>query len=349
MKKSVQQPAQLIDRYVQAVRFWMPKGEEDVLAELTEDLYSQLDAKEEEVGHPLDEDEVAAILKRCGSPIVMAGKLRPKAYLIGPTMFPVYRFILKVSLLWMMVPIFIFIVGPVHYAETKSLGAAIGLTLGGLWPAGFIAAGIITLVFAALERAQSQFSAADRWNPKSLPPLQKPQRRTSKVNVVCELIFNVLGFAWLLLLPSNPFLILGPASHFLSAAPTLHAFYGAFLLLALVAVVRSAIVLARPQWTRFPVWSQWGQTALWLIVLNYIIGVAGHTTGGDWHPFVVAKFGDVAQQVRIAAVLNASILVSIVCAWLGLCVALVVQTWESVRLFRKKDSVAATSLSAHVL
>jgi hypothetical protein len=212
-----------------------------------------------------------------------------------------------------------------------------------------MAAGIITLVFAALDRAQSQFCPADRWNPKSLPPLRKPQRKTSKVNVVCELIFNVLGFLWLLLLPSNPFLILGPAAKFLSAAPTLQAFYGAFLLLALVAVARSVVVMARPQWMRFPMWSQWGQTVLWLIVLNYMIGVAGHPRGGDWHPFLIAKFGDVAQQVRIAAVLNASILVSIVCAWLGLCVALVIQTWESVRLFRKKDSQAATSLSVHVL
>jgi hypothetical protein len=348
MEKS-RQPMELIDRYLQAVRFWMSKGHEDVIAELAEDLHSQVDAKEEEVGRPLGEDEVAAILKRCGSPIVMAGRLRPQAYLIGPTMFPVYRFILKVSLLWIMVPVFIFIVGPVNYAESKSVGVAILHTLGALWPAGFIAAGIITLVFAALERAQSQFCAPDRWDPKSLPPLQKQQRKTSKVNVVCELIFNLLGFVWLLLLPSNPFLILGPATHFLSAAPTLHAFYGAFLLLASVAVAKSAIVMARPEWTRFPVWSQWGQTVLWLIVLNYMIGVGGHGTGGDWHPFVVAKFGDIAQQVRIAAILNASILVSIVCAWLGLCVVLVIQTWESARLFRSKDSVAATSLSVHVL
>ena len=147
----------------------MPKGQEDVIAELAEDLHSQVDAKEEDVGRPLDEDEVAAILKRCGSPIVMAGRLRPQGYLIGPTMFPVYSFILKVSLLWIMVPVFLFIVGPVNYAESKSLGVAILHTVGTLWPAGFMAAGIITVVFAALERAQGQFCAPDRWNPKSLP------------------------------------------------------------------------------------------------------------------------------------------------------------------------------------
>jgi hypothetical protein len=348
MKKSAHQPAQLIDRYVQAVRFWMPKGHEDVLAELSEDLHSQLDAKEEELGRPLDEDEVAAILKKCSSPIVMAGKLRPGSYLIGPTWFPVYRFILKVSLLWIMVPIFIFIVGPVYFAETRSIGPAIGRTLGTIWPAGFMAAGIITIVFALLERAARQFGTEDRWNPKSLPPLQKAQRKTPRVQVICEFIFNVLGFVWLLLLPSNPFLILGPASHILSAAPTLHRFYAPFLMLALVAVVRSAIVLARPQWSRFPAWSQWAQTVLWLVVLKYMMNVAVQMPDVPWHPFVIATSG-LEQHARIATVLNASILVSIVCAWLGLCVALVIQTWQSLRLFRRSDRPVTSSLSVHVL
>ena len=109
--------------------------------------------------------------------------------------------------------------------------------------------------------------------------------------------------------------------------------------------------MARPDWTRFPVWSEWAQTVLWLIVVNYMASGAGRTTGADWHPFVVARsdVGDVALHARIAAVLNASILVSIVFAWLGLAVALVPQTWASVRLFWNKDRVAATSLSAHVL
>jgi len=349
MRKSAHQPAQLIDRYVQAVRFWMPKGQEDVLAELSEDLYSQLDAQEEELGRPLGEDEVAAILKRCSSPILMAGKLRPQSYLIGPTWFPVYRFILKTSLLWILIPIFLFIVGPVNYAESKNLGLAILRTLGQLWPAGFIAAGIITVVFVVLERAAKQFCTTDSWNPKSLPPLQKPEPKTSSVHVLCELIFNVLGLVWLLLLPSNPFLMFGPAANILSMAPAQHRFYGAFLLLALVAVARSALVLARPQWSRFPKWSQWAQTVVWLIVLHSVIGAAGHTTGAAaWHPFVIATSG-VEQHARIAAVLNVSILVSLVFAWLGLSIALVVQTWESVRLFRKTDRTAAPSLSVHVL
>ena len=39
-------PMELVDRYLQAVRFWMPKARkrEDLLAELGEDLRSQIDA-----------------------------------------------------------------------------------------------------------------------------------------------------------------------------------------------------------------------------------------------------------------------------------------------------------------
>lgn len=38
----------LIDRYLQAVRFWLPKNarQEDLLAELGDDLRSQIEAKE---------------------------------------------------------------------------------------------------------------------------------------------------------------------------------------------------------------------------------------------------------------------------------------------------------------
>jgi hypothetical protein len=42
----------LIDRYLQAVRFWLPKTnrQEDLLAELGEDLRSHFDDKESELG-----------------------------------------------------------------------------------------------------------------------------------------------------------------------------------------------------------------------------------------------------------------------------------------------------------
>src|ERR1700722_19012024 len=106
---------ELLDRYLQAVRFWLPKAQqqEDLLAELGEDLRSQIEDQETELGHPLDQAEMAAILKKCGSPMMVAGRLGPQRQLIGPALFPIYEFVLKMVLLWILVPVFIFILGPV--------------------------------------------------------------------------------------------------------------------------------------------------------------------------------------------------------------------------------------------
>jgi hypothetical protein len=60
MSKSSRDSTELIDRYLQAVRFWLPKTQrqEDLIAELGEDLRSQIDDKEIELGHPLDKGEM---------------------------------------------------------------------------------------------------------------------------------------------------------------------------------------------------------------------------------------------------------------------------------------------------
>jgi hypothetical protein len=77
-----------------------------------------------------------------------------------------------------------------------------------------------------------------------------------------------------------------------------------------------------------------------------MINAAGQTAGAAWHPFVLAAQGD-EQAVKIAAVVNVSILVSLVCTWIGLCIAAVVQTGQSVRSFTRKESFTPGSASLH--
>jgi hypothetical protein len=345
-KHSSRNPMELLERYLQAVRFWLPASEHDLVVELAEDLHSQVEAKESVLGRALDEGEMSAILKKCGNPMFVAGRLRPQEYLIGPTLFPAYRFVLKMSLLWILLPVFVFIVGPVQFVNTRNFGAAIGHTIGALWTGGFLAAGIITLVFVVIERTQTKCGLTDRWDPRSLPPL-KPERKASSGKTVCELIFNVVAFVWLLLLPYYPVLIFGPAAGFLNAGPMWHTFYAPVLLLSLFAILRSAAFLMRPQWPRLPLWTQLLQTVLSLVVVNFMINAAGQTAGAVWHPFVVAAQGG-EQALKIAAIVNVSILVSLVCTWIGLCIAAVVQTWQSVRSFTRKESFAPGAASLHV-
>src|SRR3974377_1129631 len=104
MSKSSKDPRELLDRYLHAVRFWLPKAhQEDIVAELSEDLHSQVDEKEAVLGRPLDQSEMESLLKSCGTPLVVAGRYRPQTWLIGPALFPLYQFVLKVVLLWSMV------------------------------------------------------------------------------------------------------------------------------------------------------------------------------------------------------------------------------------------------------
>ena len=77
-------PNDMLARYLQAVGFWLPRSQKnDILAELSEDLRSQMEDREAELGHPLDEAEVSAFLKRRGRPLLVAGRFLPQQHLIG--------------------------------------------------------------------------------------------------------------------------------------------------------------------------------------------------------------------------------------------------------------------------
>jgi hypothetical protein len=338
---SAKNATELIDRYLQAVRFWLPKTrrQDDLLAELGEDLRSQIEDKEGELGHPLDHAEVAEILKRCGSPMMVAGRLGPQFHLIGPTLFPIYVFVLKMVLFWILVPVFIFIVGPVNLANSGGhWPSAILNTFGDLWSGLFIAAGTVTLVFAIIERTSAHLGAECKWDPLKLPPVRKEERKPTFLKAVCELGFNVFGLVWLLLLPQHPWMILGPAAAVLKAGPMLHTFYIPFVLVSAFALVRSGVTLARPQWGWFPPLSQLAQSALVLIVFHSMIEAIGRTPSA--YPFVVLQdaVATSPKYFQLAGIVNVSILAGIVFGWLGVCIAAIAQTWQFVRYLRKRSS-----------
>lgn len=348
MNTSSSQNMELIDRYLQAVRFWLPKSnrQQDLLTELGEDLRSQIEDKESELGHSLDKAEIAEILKRCGSPMMVAGRLGPQRHLIGPALFPIYEFVLKMVLVWILVPVFIFIVGPVNVANGGGdWGAAILQTFGDLWSGLFIAAGIVTLVFAIIERTSCHLGSEIKWDPLKLPPVPKEAPKPSFMKAVSDFGFNIFGLAWLLLLPQYPFLILGPAAAVLKAGPILHLFYLPFVFVSIVALVRSAITLARPEWTWFPILSQMFQSVLMLVVVHSMIQAISNAPSA--YPFVLLQDAvrDSPKYFKLVAIVNVSILASVAFTWLGVCIAAIIQTWEFLRYLRKRVSAPPQTAS----
>lgn len=74
-----------LDRYLEAVRAWLPREQRaDIVAELGEDLRSEIEERQGALRRPLSEDEVLALLKRRGHPMSVAEGYLPSQHLIGP-------------------------------------------------------------------------------------------------------------------------------------------------------------------------------------------------------------------------------------------------------------------------
>ncbi|HSK42347.1 MAG TPA: hypothetical protein VLA83_00510, partial [Candidatus Binatia bacterium] len=215
---------ELLDRYLQAVRFWLPrKQQDDIIAELGDDLRSQIEERESALGRPLNEDELVVLLKQAGNPLWVAGRYQKQQALIGPVLFPLYSFVLKIVALGYLVPWFLtWIVLTVFVPSHPSTNPALTLIgrWGTLWTTTIIIFGTVTLAFAILERVQSAVSALQQWDPRKLP---RPKDRVSRVESVFGLVFSIVYLAWWLSLPRYGALMFGPIAGFFSLNQALHA------------------------------------------------------------------------------------------------------------------------------
>src|SRR5215468_6182309 len=123
----------LINRYLQAVKFWLPaKQKDDIASELAEDIRSQVEEQEAALGRKLNEAEVAAILKHHGRPLLVAQHYLPQRHLIGPVLFPIYVFVLKVVALFYMVPWIIAWIG-IAISRSAHSEQSLLVTLASFW------------------------------------------------------------------------------------------------------------------------------------------------------------------------------------------------------------------------
>jgi hypothetical protein len=243
---------ELVDRYLHAVKFWLPRNQkDDIIAELSEDLRSQIEDREAELGHKLTAADVEPILKRCGSPMAVAGRYLPQQSLIGPTLFPIYRivirslwlyFLLPWLLLWMSLAIF----SPDFRAAHP--GPALFATLEPWWLAATWSLFINTLVFALLDRSQARSHLVNDWSPRSLPVVRDPNR-IPRGNTIFELTSAVAGLALFL-----QFCAFRRIFHFFDFTITLSSlwpyFFWAWVVLCLAGIGLSCLNLETPRWTR---------------------------------------------------------------------------------------------------
>lgn len=241
---------EILDRYLQAVKFWLPSSQHDIVVELRDDIRSEVEEREMSLGRSLDEGEWEAVLKQRGRPLLVAEKYLPQRSLIGPVLFPAYWFVSKIVIVcylapWIAVWMALLIWSPQYRAE--HLGPAVFRDLLGLWVNGWVAFTIPTIVFAVLERVKRQDWLVNDWSPKRLPPVRDTQR-ISRANSGFEFIFCLIfGVWWLRILWTLSVFDAGGVKVTLS--PGWHKFFWAFLALGIVNTSLSAVNFARPYWT----------------------------------------------------------------------------------------------------
>ena len=257
---------ELLDRYLQAVRKYLPaRRQDDIIAELRANMESQIEDKESELNRPLSQGEFDDLLRKMGHPMLVASRYQPQQYLIGPTLFPMYLYVLRLALMWVFVICIILaaVVTPLTTPGANAIFVALLRTPFTLMQT----AAWITLVFAALDFAKTRYPNAcppfagvnQNWNPSSLPPLEKdpnrPGKRRSFAQAIAEIVFTALFLVWLLLIPSHPFLMLGPGVAYLKVTPYLlspawWAFFWWIVALNIVQIVWKCIDLLSSRWSQ---------------------------------------------------------------------------------------------------
>jgi hypothetical protein len=260
----------LIDRYLQAVKFWLPSEQKrDIIAELSEDLHSQIEDKESELGRPLNDAEVEAILKKGGPPMLVAQQYLPQRYLIGPALFPMYCFVLKLGWLFFFGPWLILGIG----ANLFTGGHFQGL-LEPFLRAVLINFAAITGVFALIERSHAETRFVKNWSPRKLPAI-RDLNRVPRSSSISELAWYVMLASWwvnVLRIPATPGVSI-------VMAPTLARLYWPILVVILCQGIIAAVNAFHPQWNPRRAGVRGMVDAASLLIVGYLLStwLAGGT------------------------------------------------------------------------
>ena len=239
---------ELINRYLHAVRFWLPKKQrDDILAELSEEIRCQVEDREREAGRKLDDSEIAAVLRRLGQPVAVANRYLPQRHLIGPVLYPIYLLVLRIVILICLVP---HIVAWIRFVANPrgSWLAAASSSFGSLGTSVLFSVGLTTVIFAVIERKGTMAKLAGDWDPLKLPPV----RDSRKIPLSSSVLDLVVPVVLLVLWAGNVGFrtVFEMAGARITLAPSWGYFMGAFASLMLAHAALAVVNLFRPRWTR---------------------------------------------------------------------------------------------------
>ena len=339
---------ELVDRYLKTVGSYLPKAQkDDIIRELSEDIRSEIEDKETELGRPLTEAEQETLVKQQGHPLLVAGRYRQEQrsvafgrQWIGPVLFPFYMKVLSFNLgLTMLVILTIFVV---------LFAAGQQITLSGVMSAIlmqlFIQGGIVTAIFATANAHLTKYP--DQWDPRTPVQMQSPQfadegrgkseQRVSRMESISQFVALAVSVAWLRAVQRSPYLIFGPTTGIFTLAPMWHQIYWPVVLVALAGMIQAGINLFYPGWLLFRSAVRAGMNALSLAIVYLLIRA---------HVWVTLKTPEgtaVNDHQHSMTIVNQSILYALLIAALILIGMLIVDVRRLLRAANKEESGRTT-------
>jgi hypothetical protein len=270
----------LLDRYLSAIRDLLPADDRnDIIAELSDNIRAQVEDQEAQLGRPLEEAELQALLKGIGIPLLVAGRYRKDHRTaafgrewIGPELFPVYWFVLKINAgLTFLVCV---VITAVRVA-TKSVHTFSEVSAAILTPL-LIQFGIITLIFAVIDHHMR--ANPEEWydpNASRRRLRVKGPPRVPRFESIVQLIFLAILFAAWRELAGSPRPLPGPHSSEIQLGPIWHRVYCPTAIVLVASMVQAIVNLVRPHWTQFRSAIRAATGIAWLLILSFALG-AGH-------------------------------------------------------------------------
>ncbi|MBN1831127.1 MAG: hypothetical protein JW896_03365 [Deltaproteobacteria bacterium] len=257
---------ELLEQYLNVIKMYLPRDQrEDIIHELYENLLSEMEDKETEMGRPLNEDEQADILRRHGAPQLVAKRYAPDQpcvafgrQLIGPESFPIY-----IRILWIVLGCMVIV-----HASLAILGRFPGIVIfinSMFWT--FVSMTLITILIDLVRKKTKHY-----WHTPSMYYLPVP-----KWIPVTGFFVVTACTLWWAGVPLFPRLIFGMAAGEMELTATWHFFYWPVLLLLLINSVHRGVFLLRPQWMWLSMPIRLGIYFICLVMLYFLL---------DGYPYV---------------------------------------------------------------
>lgn len=183
----------MIERYIYAVTKELPENYRDEVAlDLKALIYEMIDDCDDQLS---EEQKIESVLRKLGHPKKLAAKYRGKErYLIGPGYFDRYLFFIKIVLLSILIGISVS-VGMRALTSNEGVIEVIVDYLFTLFSASLQGLAWVTLIFALLEYYDVSLgaeSAADEWDPASLPLPPERKADISRGESIFSIIFSTV-------------------------------------------------------------------------------------------------------------------------------------------------------------